>query len=144
MPRSSTAKRLALGVTAVLVAVCILVAVGAGLFNRLRYDDFAISGDVVDEQGNPLDDVKVSVTGGRFIKFGVETKYDQRFARVSRRFRFDERRYSTVSIVFFKAEFQDQELYFTSGGEHTGLRVVLKRGSGPASYPAPPLNRQIP
>ena len=131
--------KVAVVILCVVAVVVATLALGPWFIDNIRYDDFVVAGTVVDETGQPLDDVRLKITAGRRIKMGFESKNDSRYDKVNGTFQYEFNNYSIISILFLKEGYQYQELSWTRGGEHRGIRVVMKKGSGPASRPIAPL-----
>ena len=122
------------GIVILIACVVALIGLSPVILDNIRYSDFAISGKVVDDTGEPLNDVGVKVIAGRSIKMGFESENDSRFDRVASVFHYKFNNYSIVSLRFFKEGFEEQRLHFTTGGRKEGIVVVLKR-KAPTSQP---------
>lgn len=121
-------------VTMIGVTACVMFLMPATLDN-LRYQDFVISGSVVDEQGRQLDGVTVSITTGRAKRMGTTSETNCTFAKVNGSFRFERNNYSIVSLVFAKEGYQQSRpMHWRIGGEHKNIVVTLRRGSGEEPY----------
>src|SRR5437016_2595504 len=90
-----------------LAALILLVPM---VIDRVRYGKFIIEGMVVDEGGNPLDNVRVWVTDGRRINMGFDSEDKERVVAISREFRFQESKCTDVSLIFMKDGFQYETL----------------------------------
>jgi hypothetical protein len=101
-----------------------------------KYEDFSLSGDVVDESGAPIGGVTVAVIAAERRGMGTEEKYDTEYVRVEDgTFSFDLRDYSSVDLRFRREGYQPETLAFAKGGDYHNLRVVMRR-SPPASSPS--------
>jgi len=115
----------------IFLLVCMLVVPAVVLLTptaieNLRYQDFVVSGTVVDESGRPLDDVGVKLIAGRWKKMGTASDNDSRFERVNGSFQFEFHNYSAIDLRFFKEGYEQDRVQFTVGGEYSGIKIVLK------------------
>jgi hypothetical protein len=95
-----------------------------------NHRDFVVSGVVVDDDGEPLDGVTVSVNKGRRKKAGFETEYAQRYQKVSRTFEFRETGAAMLLLEFLKPGYEPARFETQEGGEHAGMRIVLHKKRG--------------
>ncbi len=92
-----------------------------------NYDDFVVSGTVVDEKGAPFDAL-VSVQKSWTRKMGFERDVKSTVEPVRGKFHFTVNNCDSVHIRFTKIGYQMETLSFPTDGKYENLRVVMKPG----------------
>lgn len=103
------------------------------------YHDFVISGNIVDEQGDPIKGVYIGGSTSKEIQMGFDsiTGVIPTNQLTGSSFKFEFKQYSRIYLDIFCEGYRDKKIDFASGGRFENMVIILHRKTSDHDWEPP-------